>query len=196
MDDQEKKLVEDILHKVQVRAIIIGVPALLAIFFTMFSVLSSGKQGAVGNIGPIGKQGLVGKVGPKGEQGPQGANGQSAQFPSGAVIPFNLNKCPIGWNEYALAYGRFIRGIDKSGASIDPDALRSAGSVQPDMIKEHAHELSDVTSKAHGPNNQSPHGYQKGGYSLRVRYTGNAIGALAGPETRPKNVALLYCEKS
>ena len=47
MDVQEKKLVEDILHKVQVRAIIIGVPALLAIFFTMFSLLNSGKQGHV-----------------------------------------------------------------------------------------------------------------------------------------------------
>ena len=36
-------------------------------------------------------------------------------IPSGAVMAFNQNSCPFGWLEYKAAYGRFIRGIDKSG---------------------------------------------------------------------------------
>src|SRR5215471_8524467 len=33
----------------------------------------------------------------------------------GAVMSFNRDSCPAGWKEYSPAYGRFIRGIDKSG---------------------------------------------------------------------------------
>lgn len=50
----------------------------------------------------------------------------SSSVPVGAVMAFNLSACPTGWSEYAPAYGRFIRGIDKSGANIDPLGQRTA----------------------------------------------------------------------
>ena len=41
----------------------------------------------------------------------------STTVPSGMVAAFNLTACPSGWTEYTPAYGRFIRGIDKSGSN-------------------------------------------------------------------------------
>lgn len=56
-------------------------------------------------------------------------------------MAFNLATCPTGWTEYTPAYGRFIRGIDKSGTAIDPDGQRALESIQADMIASHDHQL-------------------------------------------------------
>jgi len=126
------------------------------------------------------------------------------QVPSplkGAVVAFESGKCPTGWTEYKKAQGRFIRGLDKKN-SIDPDKNRGIGSVQEDAFQGHAHSIESVTSKGHGPNNQHPHGYQNGGYGLAVGRTNAPISQdkygseRVSTETRPKNVALLYCIKS
>jgi len=56
-------------------------------------------------------------------------------IPNGAVIAFDLKECPsIGWEEYKLAHGRFVRGIDNSGRRIDPDGTRAPGSHQEDSF--------------------------------------------------------------
>ena len=60
--------------------------------------------------------------------------------PSGAVIAFDSEKCPtLGWREYKLAHGRFIRGINRSGGDIDPDGERKAGSIQDEQFAAHSH---------------------------------------------------------
>lgn len=108
--------------------------------------------------------------------------------PSGAVMAFNLASCPSGWSEYTLARGRFIRGIDSTGTN-DPDGVRALGSTQTDDFKSHRHSYSAPPS-----NNYKA---QSGGFTNTV--TANSIGSNSGysggDETRPINVALLYCEK-
>ena len=44
---------------------------------------------------------------------------------------------PTGWGDYKNAYGRFIRGIDKSDARIDPADRRTKENLQNDGIKSH-----------------------------------------------------------
>lgn len=122
-------------------------------------------------------------------------------FARGAVVSFNSSSCPKGWREFKAAYGRFIRGIDKSGSSVDPDGQRTVSNIQEDAFQGHLHSIEPSASKAHGPNNQAPHGYANGGYGLTVKSTGEATtqsfytGARIANETRPKNVSLLYCER-
>ena len=105
-----------------------------------------------------------------------------------SVIGFESNKCPKGWEEYKPAYGRFIRGLDRSGKNIDPEASkRKFGKPQDDMLKDHKHTITGG----------------QGGHGGRFRaYDGNASGMITnktektipgGAETRPKNVALLFC---
>ena len=65
-------------------------------------------------------------------------------MPAGAVIAFNLPACPAGWSEYKPAYGRFIRGIDKSGNKIDPDGQRKEESYQEDAIRNITGSLNGV----------------------------------------------------
>jgi hypothetical protein len=114
----------------------------------------------------------------------------------GLVVAFAASNCPPPWTVYQPAAGRFIRGIDPSGTN-DPDgALRSVGSVQNDGIVSHAHSMGvnggDSTSMVPGGATQRlpnfvPDGYGGGG---KKQTDGNAGGLT---ETRPKNVALLYC---
>lgn len=112
--------------------------------------------------------------------------GGGGGVPSGAVIAFNLSSCPSGWSEYAPAYGRFIRGIDKSGTGIDPDGVRAPGSTQADMVGPVT--VGGVLVWAYGA-------------TLKQNNTGGSTpssGSVSsgGVETRPKNVALLYCQKN
>lgn len=115
--------------------------------------------------------------------------------PPKSVLAFSTKGCPEGWGEYKPAYGRFIRGIDKSGKNIDPQGEREPGSTQDESFKGHSHGYSDIYwSEAWGSVSGGLHG-NKGdqdtdnkGYAMN-RTTSGA----GGEETRPDNVALLYC---
>lgn len=114
--------------------------------------------------------------------------------PTGAVVGFDLEKCPDeGWREYKPGYGRFIRGVDKSGTKIDPAGERVAGSFQEDAFGSHSHQERPLTGtlwlQRYRPD-QGTWGSEKDGNRLGPR-TGDS----GGEETRPKNVALLLCEK-
>jgi hypothetical protein len=111
----------------------------------------------------------------------------------GAVVAFNLNHCPSTWEEYTPAYGRFIRGIDKSGSKLDPTGLREAGTSQEDLLRKHAH---DITLSGASGNNAFVTRTPAWGYdNWHGGATTTSSKEIGGDETRPKNVALLYCIK-
>jgi hypothetical protein len=113
---------------------------------------------------------------------------------SGAVVSFNLSTCPTGWKDYQPAYGRFIRGIDKSGNKIDVDSTRAPGTLQNEDLKKHTHALTLVGRSGNKAFIDRPPAW---GYDDAVGKPSTATtNETGGEETRPKNVALLYCEKS
>lgn len=112
-----------------------------------------------------------------------------AALPQGSIVAFNRQSCPTGWTEFRPAYGRFIRGIDKSGKAIDPDGQRSPGHMQSDELSNHKHTLGDA-----GQADWSGRGY-KGKQRIKSDNGTISTSAIGGPETRPKNIALLICEK-
>lgn len=115
----------------------------------------------------------------------------SSNMPSGAIVAFDLTDCPNGWSEYALAYGRFIRGIDRSGAKIDPDGERARGNVQEDALQSHIH-----TRRYRIGGNTAGGGRNMEDNAANDTFrTGPPEEARTSTETRPKNVALLYCKK-
>lgn len=118
--------------------------------------------------------------------------GRPPPFPSGAVVAFDLKKCPSsGWQEYKLAHGKFIRGIDRSGTKIDPDGERKPGAPQKDSFKSHFHtQDADIHGKGGGywmppPSRHFHHSKSQ-----------SKTSSVGGAETRPINVALLYCRKT
>jgi hypothetical protein len=113
---------------------------------------------------------------------------KKVRIPAKMVVAFAGNVCPADWREYEPAYGRFIRGIDKLDTKIDPDGERIAGNFQDDEFKEHSHTYIDFYQS------HRQKGWKDGGadYAQSIqskRISDNSGGA----ETRPKNVALLYC---
>lgn len=135
--------------------------------------------------------------------------------PPKSVLAFSDSKCPKGWSEYTPARGRFIRGIDTTDSkTIDPDGKRNPGGIQGDATRlpnslqvsvngEHTHVINEIrkafiagNKRANGEewstvgmfNGASPTTSPSGGHSHAI--TGGDV------ESRPKNVALLYCEKN
>jgi hypothetical protein len=131
-----------------------------------------------------------------GLDGSDGSDGISDIIPKGAIVSFNLSECPSSWAAYIPAYGKFIRGIDKSGQKIDPDGERALGNSQSDIFGSHSHEsrmeigAEPHTGAAQASEGAGAHGRKGVNYISRGH-----IAASGGKETRPKNVSLLYCEK-
>ena len=116
-----------------------------------------------------------------------------------AVIGFEADRCPRGMSEYKRADGRFLRGIDTSKPMPE---RRRAGSFQDEAIKSHSHLVTmpnnrsgnpdgatDTTSSAQRAHNRR--NYWRGDRTLSNNASTTTIG---GEETRPKNVALLFCK--
>lgn len=118
----------------------------------------------------------------------------------GMVAAFAAKECPAPWKVYPEAMGRFVRGIDPNGV-IDPDGVRLPGSLQVDGFADHVHTMgknsTDTYQMAGGganqrlshwpPNGEADAAYGGGG----PKSTNGAVGGIK--ETRPKNVALLFC---
>jgi len=110
--------------------------------------------------------------------------------PSKVIITVKENSCPEGWRDYAPAYGVFVRGIDKTGNH--DEANRPVGNFQEQSIQKHAHKVTVFGRKRSG----------KATYDRfdAASYDGSSVkttseGETGTKETRPKNIALLYCEK-
>lgn len=114
-------------------------------------------------------------------------------LPSGAVMSFNRQTCPPTWKEFAPAYGRFVRGIDKSGKSHDPDGQRKPGSLQDHMLESHSHQLTRYAN--HSPNRVGNGGSDRFNAPKIQERENTTTASSGGPETRPVNVALLFCVK-
>ncbi len=114
-------------------------------------------------------------------------------IPSSAILSFALSdKCPDGWKEYEPAYGRFIRGIDLGTENTDPEGKRSAGSIQGDSIIAHAHSFS-YRAFGHDLNDGGLPNKSEDNDGRPISSTTSDFGAA---ETRPKNVALLFCQQA
>ncbi len=116
----------------------------------------------------------------------------AASVPSGAVMAFNLAACPAGWRAADGTLGTpdlrdmFVRG--KSDG-------RALGSFQEDAIGTHAHNFVEQANSCNSKDNGADHsnGFcRSGGRFDKARVTSPTGGA----ETRPVNVALLYCVKN
>ena len=116
-------------------------------------------------------------------------------IPSDAVVAFNANECPNRWREYTPAYGRFIRGVDKSERPVDPDGRRVVGHYQEDAIQKHHHSRRYHQANTTGSRPHPNFEYQDDNGNATLTTT-DIVDARVGEETRPKNVALLYCEKT
>jgi microcystin-dependent protein len=140
---------------------------------------------------------------------------QQALLPAGAVQAFAMNSAPAGWlaadgsnvnrTTYAALFsaisttygvgdgsttfalpdlrGYFVRG---SGTNSDGAAAGTFGAKQADELKEHTHTLL-------GANNTGG----AGGQITRMadNMSNFQSGSFGGTETRPKNIAMLYCIK-
>lgn len=138
--------------------------------------------------------------------------------PVGAVQSFAMSTAPTGWLEcngvtvpngsgtvsgvtanFAALYaavgstygsagklpdlrGEFVRGWDNSRGV---DSARTFGSSQSDDFKSHSHSYTGSSNT----------GLVGGGGSAGLFNTSYTTGATGGTETRPRNVALLYCIK-
>jgi len=141
--------------------------------------------------------------------------------PAGAVQYFAMDTAPDGWlkangaeisrSTYADLFsaigttfgagngsttfnlpdlrGEFIRGWD-NGRGVDPDSERELGSAQSDEIRSHSHDLPEQIV-ADAPNISGTQGPSETNDGFQVTSTF----AFGGPETRPRNIALLACIK-
>ena len=144
---------------------------------------------------------------------------QNALVPAGAVQAFAMNSAPAGWlaangsnvnrTTYAALFsaigttygagdgtttfalpdlrGYFVRG---SGTNSDGTAAGTFGAKQADDLKAHNHVVgSRVNSAAFGT------GIVAASNSATINGTNNSTESTGGTETRPKNIAMLYCIK-
>jgi hypothetical protein len=112
----------------------------------------------------------------------------------GEVAAFDATTCPAPWTLYTPAVGRFVRGLDPAG-TVDPDGTtRQAGSLQADGIGSHVHTMGvnglDTGANVNGTF-RFPNFYGDVPADGKKKQTDGNVGGLS--ETRPKNVALLYC---
>jgi hypothetical protein len=107
----------------------------------------------------------------------------------GEVAAFAATSCPAPWQPYTPAEGRFVRGYDPKGSN-DPDGTsRTIESIQQDSVGPHSHTMGNngMDDSANVNQDRFPN-FGNLGTGSKHQTDNNS-----GVETRPKNVALLYC---
>ncbi|MFB7143354.1 tail fiber domain-containing protein [Agrobacterium deltaense] len=120
-------------------------------------------------------------------------------IPAGTISAFASTTCPTGWSEYTPARGRFLRGID-NGAGNDPSGLRAPGNVQTDLLASHTHtayasnnDRNDAATQG-WPVNNNHASFRSSDRPREYAMVSQAIEQTGGAETRPKNVAVTFCQ--
>jgi hypothetical protein len=123
-------------------------------------------------------------------------------IPTGAIASFNSTSCPSGWTEYTTARGRFLRGID-NGAGVDPSGTRAPGNIQGEDWRGFSMTNTIQAGTSGYSHTNVDMGKSTSSYvgNLFVGYWSTPMAALgtkwnATDETRPTNVAVLYCQYS
>lgn len=118
-------------------------------------------------------------------------------IPAGTISAFASTTCPTGWSEYTPARGRFLRGID-NGAGNDPSGTRVPGNIQDDLLRSHQHNISNQGLGLNGLGSSQGSGSDDTNYAfIDANFASTAVfraDSVGGPETRPKNVAVTYCQ--
>jgi hypothetical protein len=124
-------------------------------------------------------------------------------------MAFNLTTCPSGWvpadgtNGTVDLRGVFVRGMESfnggatASTTADPDRAGSAtlGSYQSDTFQSHVHDYNPVDLKPWGGIiSVAPNGYLQN--TNAIQNTTAPSSGNTSTETRPKNRALLYCQKT
>lgn len=117
----------------------------------------------------------------------------SATYPDlSAYLGGKFNKGDEGVGNFRLpeARGEFLRGWDH-GRGVDPG--RAIGTLQSDLFGSHSHTHAADNSK--GISNVTV-GTVAGSGQYAVTNSGNVTGSTGGSETRPRNVAVMWCIKA
>lgn len=114
---------------------------------------------------------------------------------AGGVLAFESTSCPAGWSDYTPAYGRFIRAIDRSAKPIDPLGLRAPGSLQDADLAPHTHSTFGYNHE-HGLYKRAGKGNSNFDALNVQAITVKESSSGSGKETRPANVALLFCQRA
>jgi len=118
--------------------------------------------------------------------------------PSWAIMPFNLASCPTGWSEADGTWWTpdlrwtFVRW--KNGDANGRDVARGLASYQSDDFKSHNHRLNNAITQAMQTSASAWGLYAPMVGASTVDNWPTTI-STGWTETRPKNVALLYCVK-
>ena len=122
--------------------------------------------------------------------------------PEDVVLAFKSESCPKDWKPWDKTGGRFLRGIDYLGEGVDPEAKRSPGSHQNESVSTHDHYFPNVYQGADGSRlgtdyGAMPHHPTTGGQPKRqtAQRDWKIENESLGVETRPDNVAVLFCVK-
>ncbi len=142
-------------------------------------------------------------------------SGLGGGVPAGTIAAFALAACPTGWTEYVPARGRFLRGIDPSGSTtVDAAGIRAPGSLQEgSFVMNNAGSATDIRVFNLGSEGFAGLNYDNAATSA-PGFSGRWIQATGSPYvtngswgantidnnyvrvTRPKNVAVLFCQYS
>ena len=153
--------------------------------------------GALGPSGPTGATGATSVV-----PGPPGPAGTDSNLPTAMIMPFGGSTPPTGWLECdgqsTSGYtdlaaivganvpdlrGEFLRGWDNGKGT---DTGRALLSAQSDDFKSHNHPFNSYTGG----------GGNLGGHDGSA-YNGKPnTSSRGGSETRPRNIAVMYCIKT
>lgn len=140
--------------------------------------------------------GVNGKVGATEYCDESGQNCSSStgglSVPAGTVAAFNLATCPAGWIPADGTNGtRDLRGVFIRGYGTNTDGTAASGAFgvfQDDAFKAHTHTISNFRIQSIGGG---------GGNDIWDKDSGSVTTSSVGDpaETRPDNVALLFCQK-